>query len=41
MFLGHPDPSIFYPDLDPEPDHSVNKQKSKKNLDFCNFVTSF
>jgi hypothetical protein len=37
--LGHPDPdpSFFGTDLEP----SINKQKSKKNLDFQYFVTSF
>ncbi len=36
MFLGLPDPSLFYLDSDPNP--STNKLKILKNLDF---VTSF
>jgi hypothetical protein len=35
--LSDPDPSLFC--MDPDP--SINKQKSKKNLDLYTFVTSF
>jgi hypothetical protein len=34
--LSNPNPSLFC--MDPYP--SINKQKSKKNLDFYYFVTS-
>jgi len=35
MFLGLPDPSLFY--LDPDPNPSTNKLKILKNLDLCDF----
>ncbi len=49
VFLGLPDPNPdplvrgMDPDPDPalDPDPSIIKQKSKKNLDFYCFVTSF
>jgi hypothetical protein len=37
MLLG----DLDYLDLDPYPDPSIIKQKSKKNLDFYWFVTFF
>ena len=45
MFLGLLDPDLALivraMDPDPETDPSIIKQKSKKNLDFYCFVTSF
>jgi hypothetical protein len=37
MFLGHPDPPLFFTDLGPDP--SINKQKNKENFEFCYFCT--
>jgi hypothetical protein len=39
MFLGLPDPDPLVRSMDPDP--SIIKQKSKKNLEFYCFVTSF
>jgi hypothetical protein len=39
MFLGHPDPVVRC--VDPDPDPSVIKKKSKKNLDSDYFVIFF
>ncbi len=43
MFLDllDPDPDLLVKGMDPDPDPSIIKQNSKKNLDFYCFVTSF
>jgi hypothetical protein len=41
MFLGLPDPDPFVIGMDLDPDSSIIKQTSKKNLDSYCFVTSF
>jgi hypothetical protein len=43
MFLGFldPDPDLLVRGTDPDPDPSIIKQKSEKNLDSYCFVTSF
>jgi hypothetical protein len=41
MFLGLPDPDPLGKCMDPDPDPSIIKQKSKKNLDSYCFVTLF
>jgi hypothetical protein len=39
MFLGLPDPDPLVRDVDPDPNLSIIKQNSKKNLDSYCFVT--
>jgi hypothetical protein len=41
MFLGFPDPDPLVRGVDPDPDPSIIKQNSKKNLDSYCFMTSF
>ncbi len=43
MFLGllDLDQNPLVGGMDPDPDSSITKQNSKKNLDFYYFVTSF
>ncbi len=41
MFLGLPDPDPLIRGMDPDPNHSIIKQKSKKNLDSYCLVTFF
>jgi hypothetical protein len=41
MFLGLPDPDPLVSGIDPDPDPSVIKQNSKKNLDSYCLATSF
>jgi hypothetical protein len=43
MFLGLPDPHLdpLFTSMDPDPDPPSSSKNSKKNLDFCCFVTSF
>jgi hypothetical protein len=41
MFLGLLDPDPLVRGLDTDPDPSIIKQKSKKNLDSYCFATSF
>jgi hypothetical protein len=41
MFLGLPDPDPLVRGMDPDPDPSIIKKNSKKNLDSFYFVTLF
>jgi hypothetical protein len=41
IFLSLLDPDPLVRGMDPDPDPSIIKQNSKKNLDFYCFVTSF
>jgi hypothetical protein len=41
MFFGLPDSDLLVRGMDPDPDPSIIKKNSKKNLDSYCFVTSF